>query len=506
MRVTSEQISLGLPSASSQGGAEIAFSQGGKSDFQELLETLRSNTGAEKKHRHIKNSETSLQEMLFPAGSPVVNIPAQPTQDLNPERADKISESLAKETANNSGITSDRRTNENISEKQNGSEVKAPEKQQEQAKVTATGDESRKEAKPTNEAVTERESKPEEKKQAVTDQLKFADKSEKADKNSGDLPANNLKAETKTENISEKPVVKTQEKGEVNTLSKTETQAADEARPRKTESLFENTSSHKENHKTAEKIGAQEGKTPLASLQKEALSSDQTEKKANDRKNVSRETNSTHSSSSTVAFHPSMKNNPVFRNITEKSLNGEILTENNPALRANKKSTQRDNMLFSFAESQSELKTGKSSRLKNILSTMEKRGISEEFEKMLKKAKLQIKNEGNASITTSLYPKELGKISLHLTLNDGMLSGRILVNNDAVQKEVQQNMERLVADLRGDGQNVSSFNVEVRSENNGESFQQNENTQSSQSIPSLTARTNSSVQAGENSGQGDLYA
>ena len=103
-----------------------------------------------------------------------------------------------------------------------------------------------------------------------------------------------------------------------------------------------------------------------------------------------------------------------------------------------------------------------------------KNQLNEQFQSMLNRAKVLIKDQKNASLVTNLHPKELGTVSLKLSMLDGNLNGFFTVDNDAVQKLLTERMDKLLSELRKDGFDVTSFRVNVRS---GESSKNGNHTQ-----------------------------
>ena len=90
--------------------------------------------------------------------------------------------------------------------------------------------------------------------------------------------------------------------------------------------------------------------------------------------------------------------------------------------------------------------------------------MNEQFQRMLNRAKILIKDQKNASLTTNLHPKELGKVSLKLSLLDGSLNGYFTVDNDVVQKLLMEKIDKILEELKQDGYKVSNFQVNVKSD------------------------------------------
>ena len=112
-------------------------------------------------------------------------------------------------------------------------------------------------------------------------------------------------------------------------------------------------------------------------------------------------------------------------------------------------------------------------KLKSLGKTQEaKQQITEQFQAMMKKSKLLIKDNNNVTLTANLHPKELGKISLSLRLLDGQLQGSFLVDNDFVQKELINKLDRMVTEMSNEGYKDPKFNVDVHSGRSNQGFHQ----------------------------------
>lgn len=91
--------------------------------------------------------------------------------------------------------------------------------------------------------------------------------------------------------------------------------------------------------------------------------------------------------------------------------------------------------------------------------------LQQQFESLLNRTKIVIRNQENAHLSAQLFPKELGKISVKLALVKGQLHGHFLVDNETVQKELMQKVENLLQDLKDQGFNIADFSVGVDSNN-----------------------------------------
>ncbi len=92
--------------------------------------------------------------------------------------------------------------------------------------------------------------------------------------------------------------------------------------------------------------------------------------------------------------------------------------------------------------------------------------IGKQLQSFILKSKMLVKDKDNAMFSAQLYPKELGKISMKLSLVDGSLNGNFLVENTIVQKELLGRMETLLNHLKEDGYDIKQFDVNLDNSNN----------------------------------------
>jgi flagellar hook-length control protein FliK len=99
--------------------------------------------------------------------------------------------------------------------------------------------------------------------------------------------------------------------------------------------------------------------------------------------------------------------------------------------------------------------------------------LQQQIDQMMQKAKVIIRDNGNAQLTAKLNPRELGEISIKLTLVNGKLTGKFTVDNDFVQKELNSKLAQIFEELKAEGFSIDGFQVDVRSEaGNNSSFQE----------------------------------
>ena len=157
-------------------------------------------------------------------------------------------------------------------------------------------------------------------------------------------------------------------------------------------------------------------------------------------------------------------------NKTEQSLKFTELTD----LKLSQSIKDKENST-NIPNFQTNFKEVKSAPLAFIQDMKLRSQLNEQLNEFISKARMSVKDLDNASMTANLYPKELGKISVNLTLIDGVLQGNFIVENEIVQKALSEKMDILLNNLKEDGYSISSFQVNVQSESASEFASKNTN-------------------------------
>ncbi len=92
----------------------------------------------------------------------------------------------------------------------------------------------------------------------------------------------------------------------------------------------------------------------------------------------------------------------------------------------------------------------------------EKESFQKSLNELVQKAKLNIVENGKNTAQISLYPNELGKITLNIDVTKERVEGRILVENETVKNLLLNDFLILKEDLKQSGLNLSSLSVEVK--------------------------------------------
>ncbi|MEI1278707.1 flagellar hook-length control protein FliK [Leptospira venezuelensis] len=93
-------------------------------------------------------------------------------------------------------------------------------------------------------------------------------------------------------------------------------------------------------------------------------------------------------------------------------------------------------------------------------STMDRSQMKENFQRLVQSAKLNIVENGRSEATLRLNPRELGRVSLRITVEDDKVQGKILVESDQVRKLFAGDLEQLRKDFKEQGLDLQSLIVE----------------------------------------------
>lgn len=92
--------------------------------------------------------------------------------------------------------------------------------------------------------------------------------------------------------------------------------------------------------------------------------------------------------------------------------------------------------------------------------SMDRSQMKENFQRLVQSAKLNIVENGKSEATLRLNPRELGRVSLRITVEDDKVQGKILVESDQVRKLFAGDLEQLRKDFKEQGLDLQSLIVE----------------------------------------------
>lgn len=87
--------------------------------------------------------------------------------------------------------------------------------------------------------------------------------------------------------------------------------------------------------------------------------------------------------------------------------------------------------------------------------------LSRQFDEIIQRARLQVRENGTANLTTRLFPREMGAVTVNLTLTEGIISARFTVANETVQRELSAHIENIREQLQQDGIRLANFSVNI---------------------------------------------
>ncbi len=157
------------------------------------------------------------------------------------------------------------------------------------------------------------------------------------------------------------------------------------------------------------------------------------------------------------------------------------------------RNSSRENNSFSSAKIDS---AGRVVIEKNEL-TMKTPEFRQSLQEIIDKAKISVRNSSNASFSVKLFPKELGSVNINLLMENGVVSGKFMVENDEARNLLLANLGVLREQLSEAGIEVGDFNVNVNHE--GERFAgNNDDDQTKGTVNHAGGRTETAVSIYDN--------
>jgi hypothetical protein len=90
--------------------------------------------------------------------------------------------------------------------------------------------------------------------------------------------------------------------------------------------------------------------------------------------------------------------------------------------------------------------------------------FSRQLESLLDNARVVVRDSRNGSFSMSLNPESLGRVTVNLGLEDGVISGRFLVESREAKDALMENLDSMRGKLEEAGIAVGDFQVNVRDE------------------------------------------
>lgn len=86
------------------------------------------------------------------------------------------------------------------------------------------------------------------------------------------------------------------------------------------------------------------------------------------------------------------------------------------------------------------------------------------LQEIMDKAKVTVQDSRNGSFTVKLFPKDLGNVNVNLVLENGVVNGKFLVENNEAKSLLLSSLDNLKDELARSGVSVGEFSVNVRDE------------------------------------------
>lgn len=102
---------------------------------------------------------------------------------------------------------------------------------------------------------------------------------------------------------------------------------------------------------------------------------------------------------------------------------------------------------------------------KRVSETPDLKGRTPEFrqnlQEIIDKARISVRDSRNGNFTVKLYPREMGNVNVNLSLDNGTITARFVVDSDDAKNLLSQNLDNLRQQLKDAGIDVGEFFVNV---------------------------------------------
>lgn len=142
----------------------------------------------------------------------------------------------------------------------------------------------------------------------------------------------------------------------------------------------------------------------------------------------------------------------------KQKLNGDQASFNKGTASGNDSGRDNSQVAGGRAESASRLTSG---RTENMAKMPEFR---QSLQEIIDRARVTVQDSRNGSFTVKLFPKELGSVNVNLVMENGVVNGRFLVDNNDAKTVLLSSIENLIDELQQSGVSVGEFSVNVRDE------------------------------------------
>ncbi|MBM9498984.1 flagellar hook-length control protein FliK [Leptospira sp. 201903071] len=116
---------------------------------------------------------------------------------------------------------------------------------------------------------------------------------------------------------------------------------------------------------------------------------------------------------------------------------------------------------------------------------LSKKDIQQNFQNLIRSARVQILDNGKTEASIRMNPKDLGQMSLSLSTDKDVVRGKLLVESDFIKQQLTAELANLKQDLKANGLELESLIIEVKEREetfvfNGDSEKQKQDSHSFQ--------------------------
>jgi flagellar hook-length control protein FliK len=149
-----------------------------------------------------------------------------------------------------------------------------------------------------------------------------------------------------------------------------------------------------------------------------------------------------------------------------KNVNNQRIFSEVPVTEKKENLNAKDNgSAFNFSSYRKETEGVASANQKTNTGFAEKRSaFSDQLDVIMQNAKIAVRDSKNGSFSIRLYPESLGKVNVNLSLEQGVIFGKFLVDSTDAKEALLENIQSVIDRLQENGISVGSFNVNVRDE------------------------------------------
>lgn len=105
---------------------------------------------------------------------------------------------------------------------------------------------------------------------------------------------------------------------------------------------------------------------------------------------------------------------------------------------------------------------GKDFSISKETNVLSKRDIQQNFQSLIRSARVQILENGRTEASIRMNPKDLGQMSLSISTDNDVVRGKLLVESDTVKQQLVAELANLKQDLKANGLELESLVIEVK--------------------------------------------